>query len=128
MSNPLTLSIMPPSFGGPQIANGDQVLRKASSSAMEDARIEKSAKEFESILLGTWLQKAEESFGSVPGEDGEDSDPGKEQFQGLAMQQLGGAMTAGGGIGIARMISKQLHKADEAETAAAAKSPPAQNK
>ena len=62
MSNPLTLSIMPPSFGGPQIANGDQVLRKASSSAMEDARIEKSAKEFESILLGTWLQKAEESF------------------------------------------------------------------
>ena len=39
MSNPLTLSIMPPSFGGPQIANGDQVLRKASSSAMEDARI-----------------------------------------------------------------------------------------
>jgi Rod binding domain-containing protein len=125
MSIPLTSALMAPPLGGPQISNPDQVLRKASSAARENAKIEKSAKDFESILLGTWLQKAEESFGSVPGEDGQDSDPGKEQFQGLAMQQLGSAMTAGGGIGIARMISTQLHKADEVAAASAAKSPPA---
>lgn len=124
MSNSSTLGVMPSPLGGPQILNTDQVLRKASSGAMENTKIEKSAKDFESILLGSWLQQAEESFGSVPGEDSDDVDPGKEQFQGLAMQQLGTAMTAAGGIGIARMISTQLHKAEEVEAAAAAKSQP----
>jgi Rod binding domain-containing protein len=90
----------------------------ASSSAATDAKIEKSAKDFESILLGSWLQQAEQSFGSLPGgdEDG-DEDSGKEQFQGIAMQSLGAAMTNSGGIGIAKMISKQLHKAQDAEDA-----------
>jgi len=37
------------------------------------------------------------------------------------MQSLGTAMTAAGGIGIAKMISKQVHKADDAQAAAAAK-------
>ena len=121
MSNSSSIGVMPGPIGGPQILNADQVLRKASSAAMENNKIEKSAKDFESILLGSWLQQAEESFGSVPGEDGDDIDPGKEQFQGLAMQQLGTAMTADGGIGIARMISKQLHKSEENEAAVAAK-------
>jgi len=50
----------------------------------------------------------------VPGEvDDDDTDPGKDQFQGLAMQSLGTSMTASGGIGIAKMISKQLHKAED---------------
>jgi Rod binding domain-containing protein len=107
---------------GPVIANADQVLKKSSSAGMENFKIEKSAKDFESILLGSWLQQAEQSFGSVPGGDGnEDADPGKEQFQGMAMQQLGSAMTASGGIGIAKMISSQLHKAQDAEAAAAVK-------
>ena len=97
-------------------------LQKGDSVAATNTKIEKSAKEFESILLGSWLQQAEASFGSMPGgdEDG-DMDSGKEQFQGMAMQSLGTSMTAAGGIGIAKMISKQLHKADEAEKAGAAK-------
>jgi Rod binding domain-containing protein len=91
-----------------------------SSPATTNAKIEKSAKDFESILLGSWLQQAEQSFGSLPGgdEDG-DEDSGKEQFQGIAMQSLGAAMTNSGGIGIAKMISKQLHKAQDAEDAKA---------
>ena len=38
-----------------------------------DAKIEKGAKEFESMLLSNWLQQAEQSMASVPGaEDDED--------------------------------------------------------
>ncbi|MFY9853584.1 MAG: hypothetical protein WAK26_06885 [Terracidiphilus sp.] len=110
----------------PIALNANNLLHQSTSSGSENAKIEKSAKDFESILLGSWLQQAEQSFGSVPGgdEDG-DSDSGKEQFMGMAMQSLGNAMTAAGGIGIAKMISQQLHKADDAQTAVAAKAVPA---
>jgi Rod binding domain-containing protein len=90
-------------------------LHKSTSVATQNAKIEKSAKDFESILLGNWLQQAEQSFASLPGGDADgDEDVGKDQYQGMAMQSLGASMTASGGIGIAKMISKQLHKQDEA--------------
>jgi Rod binding domain-containing protein len=110
----------------PVMMNSNQMLGKTTSASTENAKIEKSAKDFESILLGNWLKQAEESFGSVPGGDGEDEDPGKEQFQGMAMQQLGTAMTAAGGIGIAKMIATQLHKAEDTKVSAAARMHPAQ--
>jgi Rod binding domain-containing protein len=92
----------------------------------ENAKIEKSAKDFESILLGSWLQQAEQSFATVPGGDGDaDADAGKDQLQGMAMQSLGTSMTNSGGIGIASMIAKHLHKAQDAEAMAAAKANPA---
>jgi Rod binding domain-containing protein len=94
--------------------------RPSNPSLGEDGKIDKSAKDFESILLGSWLQQAEESFAKLPGgDDEEDADPGKEQFQGMAMQSLGTSMTASGGIGIAKMISKQLHKTDGTSQSAA---------
>lgn len=111
---------------GPLTTQADKVLRHPGSPATENAKIEKSAKDFESILLGSWLQQAEQSFGSLPGgDDDADADAGKEQFQGMAMQSLGNSMTAAGGIGLAKMIAKQLHKAEDLQVAAAAKSPPA---
>ena len=95
------------------------------SAAAVNKKIEKSAKDFESILLGSWLQQAEQSFGSLPGGDDDgDADAGKEQFQGMAMQSLGTSMTEAGGIGIAKMISKQLHKAEDAREAARRAIPP----
>ena len=103
-----------------------QMHRQPDSAPTENAKIEKSAKDFESILLGSWLQQAEQSFGTVPGGDGDDdADAGKDQLQGMAMQSLGTSMTNSGGIGIAKMIAKQLHKAQDAEVAAAAKAHPA---
>ena len=100
----------------------NQSVRGTGSAATENTKIEKSAKDFESILLGSWLQQAEQSFGTVPGGDGDDdSDPGKDQFQGMAMQSLGTSMTAAGGIGIAKMISRQLHKAEDMRVSVAAK-------
>jgi Rod binding domain-containing protein len=111
---------------GPLTANPEKLLRHAASTATENSKIEKSSKDFESILLGSWLQQAEQSFGSLPGgDDDDDADAGKEQFQGMAMQSLGASMTAAGGIGIAKMISKQLHKAEDARVAKEAAMHPA---
>lgn len=80
-----------------------------STSSREDAKALKAGKDFESVLIGNWLQQAEQSFATVPGGDGQDDhDPGKDQFQGIAMQALAGSLTASGGIGIARMITNSL--------------------
>jgi Rod binding domain-containing protein len=95
----------------------------AGKDAKLDAKIEKSSKDFESILLGSWLQGAEQSFATVPGGDGEDDDDSsKDQFQGIAMQALAGSMTASGGIGIAKMIAKHLRSSEELKTARAPES------
>jgi Rod binding domain-containing protein len=64
------------------------------------AKIQKSAREFEAVLLSHWLEQAEQSFASVPGSD---------QFHAIAMQAVGGALTGGhGGLGIAAMVAKHL--------------------
>ena len=111
----------------PLTTQADMVIRQAGSAAETNTKIEKSANDFESILLGSWLQQAEQSFGSLPGgDDDDDADVGKEQFQGIAMQSLGSSMTAAGGIGIAKMIAKQLHKAEDARVDGAAKTHPTQ--
>ena len=100
-------------------AQADQLLSRTrtalaapTASDRNDAKIEKAGKDFESILLGSWLQQAEQSFAKVPGGDGtDDDDSSKDQFQGIAMQALAGSLTASGGIGIAKMITKNLHSA-----------------
>jgi Rod binding domain-containing protein len=114
---------------GPLTTNAEKLLRQVASTTTENNKIEKSAKDFESILLGSWLQQAEQSFGSLPGGDGEeDADSGKDQFQGIAMQALGASMTGFGGIGIAKMIAKNLHKAEDARVDQATKTSPAPTK
>jgi Rod binding domain-containing protein len=74
------------------------------------AKIQKSAREFEAVLLSHWLEQAEQSFASVPGSDQDpDADPGRDQFHAIAMQAIGGALTGGhGGLGIAAMVAKHL--------------------
>jgi Rod binding domain-containing protein len=105
----------------PLSAQADRLLKTASSTDEGDKKIEKSSRDFESLLLGTWLQQAEESFASLPGgDDDDDADAGKSQFQGIAMQSLASSMTADGGIGIAKMIAANLHKAEDARLAKAA--------
>jgi Rod binding domain-containing protein len=97
-------------------AQADRLIRTSHSAdtlpSKEDAKIDKAGKDFESILLGSWLQQAENSFGSVPGGDpDDDGSSGKDQFQGIAMQALSTSLTKSGGIGIAKMISQHLHEA-----------------
>lgn len=105
---------------GQTAANGAQaqaslLLSQAEGAAgsRQQAKIEKAGKDFESILLGGWLQGAEKSFAAAPGSDGEDEDQdaGQGQWMGMAMQQLATTLVASGGIGIARMISEHLQQA-----------------
>jgi len=84
------------------------------------AKIDKAAKDFESILLGEWLEKAEKSFASVPGTDpDQQNDSGYGQYQSIGCEFLAQGLAKAGGIGIASMISKHLkaveasRKADE---------------
>jgi len=75
-----------------------------------NAKIEKSAKEFEAVLLSHWLDQAQQSFATVPGSNpDEDDDPGRDQYHSLAMQAVGAALSGGrGGLGIARMVARHL--------------------
>jgi Rod binding domain-containing protein len=107
------------------LLSGAKAAATGSSSSAQDAKIEKAGKDFESILLGSWLQKAEESFATVPGGNGDDDDDSsKDQFQGMAMQSLAGSLTASGGIGIAKMITASLrassHGKNDSESASKA--------
>ena len=86
-----------------------------------DAKINKSAQEFESMLLSTWLQQAEQSMASVPGASDDDESGGqREQIMSLGVQSLSTALAASGGIGIGKMIAHSLHAAANREQAAQA--------
>jgi Rod binding domain-containing protein len=92
---------------------------QASKSANNDAAIEKSARDFEAMLLGTWLQQAEQSFATVPGAEDDEDAAGRDQMMSLGVQSLSQSLAASGGIGIAKMIATALHRAaDKAEPGA----------
>lgn len=90
----------------------DRLLKQMGSGVgnRDDTKIEKGAKEFESMLLSTWLQQAEKSMATVPGADDNEDSTGKDQMMSLGVQSLSTAMVASGGIGIASMIMKAMHK------------------
>jgi Rod binding domain-containing protein len=72
-------------------------------------RIADSARSFESLLIGKWLEAAETSLATVPGgTEDEQNDETVKQYSSLAVQALAGNISASGGIGIARMIEKAL--------------------
>lgn len=95
---------------------------KSPASSADDAKIEKGSKEFEAILVGSWLQQAEQSFATVPGAD-DDQDPGRDQMMSLGVQQLATSLAASGGIGIGAMIAKAMH-ANAEKANAQATAPP----
>ena len=88
---------------------------QGNSHSSDKAKIEKAGHDFESILLGSWLQGAEESFAAAPGGKDDDDDGTSSQYMGMAMQQLAGTLSAGGGIGIAKMITAHLESIDAAD-------------
>jgi Rod binding domain-containing protein len=96
---------------------------KQTKNASDSAKIEKGAREFEAVLVGSWLQQAEASFATVPGAE-EDQDAGGQQMMSLGVQSLATSMAAGGGIGIGKMIAKAMHAAaDKAEAQPGVASP-----
>ena len=90
---------------------------KSPKSETDGAKIDKGAKEFEAVLVGSWLQQAEASFATVPGADDDNQDVGKDSMMSFGVQTLATSM-ASGGIGIGKMIAKAMHAAaDKAEAA-----------
>jgi Rod binding domain-containing protein len=88
---------------------------KSSKSATDAARIDKGSQEFESVLIGSWLQQAEQSFGTVPGSDEDEDAAAREQMMSFGVQSLATSLAASGGIGIGKMIAKAMHaRADKA--------------
>jgi Rod binding domain-containing protein len=91
---------------------------QAARGTNNDAAIQKSARDFESMLLGTWLQQAEQSFATVPGAEDDEDAAGRDQMMSLGVQSLSQCLAASGGIGIAKMIAAALHRAaDKNESA-----------
>lgn len=88
---------------------------KAAASGDRSSTIEKSAREFEAVLLSHWLEQAEQSFATVPGSDSDqDQAPGHDQMLGIAMQAIGSALSGrSGGLGIASLVTKHLEAASE---------------
>ena len=91
--------------------------RSASSPAGQGKDLAARSKEFESILLGQWLQGAQASFADLPGGDDE-RDPGGDQFMSFAVQQLARKLTDAGGIGITPLVAKALESSTSKQSEA----------
>ncbi len=98
-------------------ARDNSFIQKAQSgqAAHDDSKIDKSSKEFESLLLEGWMQQAEHSFATVPGSEEDGDDQQRDQIMSFGVQALAKAMVQSGGIGIAKMISTSLHAAADRE-------------
>jgi Rod binding domain-containing protein len=93
------------------LATNDSALQALRNKSGKDtlSKIDKAAHDFESILVGQWLEKAEKSFATVPGTDPDQSrDSAHDQFQSIACEALAKGLSKTGGFGMASMISKHL--------------------
>ena len=80
-------------------------LISASQPAPRSQKIVRAAQEFEAALLNTLLGSLEQSFSAMPGKKVE---TGSDHYHYLGMQTLASSLAAGGGIGIAKLISRSL--------------------
>jgi Rod binding domain-containing protein len=75
-----------------------------SGSSVDSQKLVKSAREFEAMLLQSWLEKMNQSFSGVD----KSQDAAHDTVNSLGMQAIAQALAARGGIGIAHMIVRQL--------------------
>jgi Rod binding domain-containing protein len=79
--------------------------------AAKRLKLEKSAQDFEGLLLGTlWKSMGDDMKDSFEG------DPAGGSFLDMGLQAVGNAMAKSGGIGIGRMLLKKLEKEQPAES------------
>jgi Rod binding domain-containing protein len=65
----------------------------------------KAAREFEAQLIGSVLESLEKTFAAIPGED---TMAGADNYNYMGTQALASVMAAGGGFGIAKLISEHF--------------------
>ena len=76
----------------------------AASSAQSNSRLAKAAREFEGILLGSWLQKIQDCVAGT----GDNQDAGHDTLRSMATEAISSAWAGRGGIGLANMLMRQL--------------------
>jgi Rod binding domain-containing protein len=69
-------------------------------------KLRKATQEFESILVTSWWEEMEKSFGGT-----EQHEPGFEAFHDMGLRAMTLAMAKAGGFGIARTLFHQLQPA-----------------
>ena len=119
MATSLVLGSLSPQQSVLQARQDQLVQQMKSPEQLNDAKIDKVSKEFEAILLGSWLQQTEQSFTTLPGADDDDKDVASDQVMSFGVQALSTSLAASGGIGISKMIAKAMHvAADKASSLA----------
>jgi Rod binding domain-containing protein len=123
MATSLALGSMSPQQSVLQARQDQLVQQMQPPDRLSDDKIDKGSKEFEAILVGSWLQQAEQSFTTLPGtDDDDDKDVASGQVMSFGVQALSTSLAASGGIGIGKMIAKAMHAAaDKANAQAPAK-------
>ena len=86
-----------------------QQIQSQQGSRQTMRKIEKSAKEFESMLLSNWLQQAEQSMATVPGAEDDEDAAGRDQMMSLGVQSLATDWRHPAASDIGKMIAKALH-------------------
>ena len=66
-------------------------------------KLKKATEEFESILMTSWWEQMEKTFGGSEGHE-----PGHDTIQDMGLRAMTTAMAQAGGFGIARMLYHQL--------------------
>jgi len=66
-------------------------------------KLRKATEEFESILMTSWWEQMEKTFGGTEGHE-----PGHDAIQDMGLRAMTTAMAQAGGFGIARMLYHQL--------------------
>ena len=69
-------------------------------------KLKKATEEFESILMTSWWEQMEKTFGGTEGHE-----PGHDTIQDMGLRAMTTAMAHAGGFGIARMLYHQLEPA-----------------
>ena len=76
----------------------------------DPAKVRDAARQFESLLIGQMLKSMRESEGGWMGTDEDDASSSAMEY---AQEMFAQALTAGGGLGIARMVERGLISADK---------------
>jgi Rod binding domain-containing protein len=72
---------------------------------------QKAAREFEAQLIGTVLESLEKTFADLPGQG---PMAGQDDYNYMGTQALASALAAGGGFGIAKMITQHMEISQQA--------------
>lgn len=93
------------SLKSPVLANANSASLSISDTLSR--KIDKSSKDFEAILIGNWIDKAQEAFGVAA--DGS-TDPGSGTYRQLGAQAIAQMMANRDALGIGRMVAASLAK------------------